>query len=73
MTAVMSAVPASRRTRSIPRRRDFVAHLPYSTGDSQRLGPGAQGYSFWVGAITGKPIQTGASPDRTADQAILFS
>ncbi|MGZ5444764.1 MAG: hypothetical protein ACXW31_10655 [Thermoanaerobaculia bacterium] len=58
--------------RNHPPRRDFVAHLPYSTGDSERLGPGAQGYSFWVDAATGKPVQTGASPDRTADQAILF-
>jgi hypothetical protein len=58
--------------RNHPPRRDFVAHLPYSTGDSQRLGPGAQGYSFWIGPVNGKPIQTGASPDRTADQAILF-
>ena len=55
-----------------PPRRDFIEHLPYSTGDSQRLGPGAQGYSFWIDGSTGKPIQTGASPDRTADQAILF-
>lgn len=55
-----------------PPRRDFVAHLPYSRGDSERLGPGAQAYSFWVSAATGRPVQTGASPDRTADQAILF-
>lgn len=55
-----------------PPRRDFVSHLPYSSGDSQRLGTGAQGYSFWVDAKTGKPIQTGASPDRTLDGAILF-
>ena len=59
--------------RNHPPRRDFIVHLPYSTGDSQRLGvPGAQGYSFWIDGSTGKPIQTGASPDRTADQAILF-
>lgn len=58
--------------RNHPPRRDFIKHLPYSQGDSQRLGSGAQGYSFWVGAQNGKPIQTGASPDRTADQAILF-
>ena len=55
-----------------PPRRDFVVHLPYASGDSQRLGPGAQGYSFWIDAKSGKPIQTGASPDRTADQDILF-
>ena len=58
--------------RNHPPRRDFVTHLPYSQGDSQRLGPAAQGYSFWISGATGKPIQTGASPDRTADQAILF-
>lgn len=58
--------------RNHPPRRDFISHLPYSTGDSQRLGGGAQGYSFWVDGATGKPIQTGVSPDRTADQAIMF-
>ena len=55
-----------------PPRRDFVSHLPYSSGDSQRLGNGAQGYSFWIDAESGAPVQTGASPDRTADQDILF-
>jgi hypothetical protein len=55
-----------------PPRRDFIAHLPYATSDSARLGAGAQAYSFWVSASDGKPIQTGASPDRTADEAILF-
>jgi hypothetical protein len=58
--------------RNHPPRRDFVVHLPYAIGDSQRLGPGAQGYSFWIDATSGKPVQTGASPDRTADQDILF-
>jgi len=53
-------------------RRDFVSHLPYSAADSQRLGRRAQAYSFWVSGETGRPIQTGASPDRTEDQAILF-
>ena len=31
-----------------------------------------QGYSFWVDGETGKPIQVGVSPDRTADRAIMF-
>jgi hypothetical protein len=53
--------------------RDFIKHLPYSLGDSQRLGGSVQGYSFWTNPAPDKPpIQTGASPDRTADRAILF-
>jgi hypothetical protein len=53
--------------------RDFIKHLPYSPGDSQRLGGRVQGYSFWTNPAPDKPpIQTGASPDRTADRAILF-
>ena len=55
-----------------PPRRDFISHLPYAAGDSSRLGPGAQAYSFWVSAANGRPVQTGASPDQTANQAILF-
>lgn len=55
-----------------PPRPDFIAHLPYSAADSARIGKGGQGYSFWISAATGKVIQTGASPDRTADGAILF-
>jgi len=55
-----------------PPRRDFVSHLPYSKADSARLGANAQAYSFWVDAASGKPIQTGASPDQTANGAILF-
>ncbi|HSK73269.1 MAG TPA: hypothetical protein VK892_16335, partial [Pyrinomonadaceae bacterium] len=35
-------------------------------------GAGGQGYSFWISATDGKPIQTGVKPDRTADQAIMF-
>ena len=58
--------------RNHPPRRDFVKHLPYSSGDSERLGAGAQAYSFWVDAESGKPIQTGASPDQTDHPAILF-
>jgi hypothetical protein len=55
-----------------PPRPDFISHLPYSPGDSARLGNRVQGYSFWVDAASGKPIQTGVSPDRTNDQAIMF-
>lgn len=55
-----------------PPRRDFVSHLPYSAADSARIGTGGQAYSFWVSAANGYVIQTGASPDRTADGAILF-
>ena len=53
-------------------RRDFVSHLPYSAGDSQRLGPGAQGYSFWVAVTDGKVMQAGASPVLSPNDAILF-
>ena len=52
--------------------RDFVAHLPYSAADSARIGKSAQAYSFWVSGSDGKVVQTGASPDRTKDHAILF-
>jgi hypothetical protein len=55
-----------------PPRRDFISHLPYSAADSARIGTGGQGYSFWVSAANGYVIQIGASPDRTADGAILF-
>jgi hypothetical protein len=55
-----------------PPRTDFISHLPYSTGDSERLRNRVQGYSFWVDAASGKPIQVGVSPDRTNDQAIMF-
>jgi hypothetical protein len=58
--------------RNHPPRRDFIKHLPYSQGDSDRLGGRVQGYSFWVDHATGKPIQTGVSPDRTQDGAIMF-
>lgn len=54
-----------------PPRRDFIRHLPYSRADSARLGRGAQAYSFWVDAESGRPVQTGASPDRTGT-GILF-
>jgi hypothetical protein len=55
-----------------PPRRDFIIHLPYSAPDSRRLGAHAQAYSFWIAARDGHPVQTGASPDRTGDQDILF-
>lgn len=55
-----------------PPARDFIKHLPYSKEDSTQIGEGGQGYSFWVSANDGKPIQTGVKPDRTADQAIMF-
>jgi len=55
-----------------PPRRDFIRHLPYSAGDSARLGNRVQGYSFWVDGNSGKPIQVGVSPDRTKDRAIMF-
>jgi hypothetical protein len=56
-----------------PPRRDFIKHLPYSRGDSQQLGGRVQGYSFWTNPDPNKPpVQVGASPDRTADGAILF-
>jgi hypothetical protein len=58
--------------RNHPPRPDFISHLPYSAGDSARLNNRVQGYSFWVDAASGKPIQTGVSPDRTQDGAIMF-
>ena len=54
-------------------RRDFIKHLPYSKGDSERLGGRVQAYSFWTNSEAGKPpMQVGVSPDRTADGGILF-
>lgn len=55
-----------------PPRRDFISHLPYSAGDSARLGGKVQGYSFWIDAASGKPVQVGVSPDRTQDGDIMF-
>jgi hypothetical protein len=55
-----------------PPRPDFISHLPYSEGDSLRLRHGVQGYSFWIDAANGNPIQVGVSPDRTNDHAIMF-
>jgi hypothetical protein len=55
-----------------PPRPDFIKHLPYSAQDSARIGPGGQGYSFWVNAEDGKVMQVGVTPDRTADGGIMF-
>ena len=56
-----------------PPRRDFIKHLPYSKGDSERLDGKVQGYSFWVDPSTDDPpVQVGVSPDRTADGDIMF-
>jgi hypothetical protein len=55
-----------------PPRTDFISHLPYSPDDSARLKNRVQGYSFWIDAASGKPIQVGVSPDRTNDRAIMF-
>ena len=55
-----------------PPRKDFISHLPYSAGDSARLGNRVQGYSFWIGPTDGKPMQVGVSPDRTKDGAVMF-
>jgi len=55
-----------------PPRRDFIKHLPYSEGDSTRLGDRVQGYSFWIDGKMGKPFQVGVSPDRTNEGAIMF-
>lgn len=52
--------------------RDFVSHLPYSAGDSARIGEGGQGYSFWVSAVDGRVLRVGASPDQTGKAGILF-
>jgi len=59
-----------------PPRRDFIKHLPYSTGDSAQLNGKIQGYSFWTSPMgqypPGPPIQTGVSPDRTRERCIMF-
>ena len=56
--------------RNNPPARDFIKHLPYASDDSKRI-PGVAGYSFWV-TQAGGILQVGASPDRTADEGILF-
>jgi hypothetical protein len=56
-----------------PPMRDFIKHLPYSTGDSERLGGQVQGYSLWTSPEGDRPpIQVGVSPDRTEEGAVLF-
>jgi hypothetical protein len=55
-----------------PPMTDFIKHLPYSSGDSARLGNRVQGYSFWTDPQTGKPVQTGVSPDLTDKGMIMF-
>ena len=55
-----------------PPRRDFIKHLPYSAGDSARLGGRIQGYSFWASRDEHTPpMQTGVVPDRTGE-GVLF-
>ena len=56
-----------------PPTRDFIKHLPYSKGDSERLDGRVQGYSFWTSPGGDRPpIQVGVSPDRTAEGAVMF-
>jgi hypothetical protein len=55
-----------------PPRMDFIKHLPYAAHDGEQLKPKLQGYSVWISHDTGKPMQTGAAPDRTAEGGILF-
>ncbi len=55
-----------------PPRKDFIKHLPYDAGDSARIGTGGQGYSFWVSHADGSIMQTGVTPDQTANGGILF-
>ena len=38
-----------------PPHRDFIKHLPYSKGDSERLCKRIQGYSFWTNPDPTKP------------------
>jgi hypothetical protein len=55
-----------------PPRRDFIRHLPYSKSDSEQIGPDGQGYSFWVDAKDGKPVQTGVKPVKNTLNYIMF-
>ena len=55
-----------------PPRRDFIEHLPYAAGDSERLKNRVQGYSFWIDPNSGAPVQVGVSPDRTLKGDIMF-
>ncbi len=66
-----------------PPKRDFIKHLPYSPGDSARLGGRIQGYSFWASLNEDPdqppskgepPFQTGVTPipDPNVKPGILF-
>jgi hypothetical protein len=55
-----------------PPRRNFIEHLPYSTGDSSQIGAGGQGYSFWISATDGTPYQTGVKPVPDIMNYIMF-
>ena len=55
-----------------PPRRDFIKHLPYSKGDSEQIGTGGQGYSFWISAGAGTPTQTGVKPVPDIKENIMF-
>jgi hypothetical protein len=55
-----------------PPRRDFIEHLPYAAGDSERLKNRVQGYSFWIDPNSGAPVQVGVGPDRTLKGDIMF-
>lgn len=55
-----------------PPRTDFISHLPYARSDSAQLDFRVQGYSFWVDAATGKPMQTGVKPVPTTNNWIMF-
>ena len=59
-----------------PPRHDFIKHLPWSKGDSDRLGPGAQGYSFWIDGRRARPPARScrSAPARTGRRSgwILF-
>lgn len=55
-----------------PPARDFIQHLPYSSGDSMQLKNRVQAYSFWVDPGSGQPFQVGVKPDQTDHPGILF-
>lgn len=58
-----------------PPRRDFIKHLTYAKGDSEAIGAGGQGYSFWIKAAGGKVTQAGVRPVpayNSNDPQILF-
>jgi hypothetical protein len=55
-----------------PPRRDFIKHLPYSKEDSAQIGADGQGYSFWISAGEGTPVQTGVKPVSDVQNYIMF-